>query len=102
MEHSLETKVSDQVLDAAHHSYERGDVNRSIHLYLEAVGILEGRLGSGHLRLAQPLMRLGNLYEQSGNNLDAERFFRRAAEVLAKNCAERTNPESMKLYTVSE
>ncbi|MBY0546991.1 MAG: tetratricopeptide repeat protein [Candidatus Obscuribacterales bacterium] len=100
MEQSVEVKGSDIVLAAARNSYERGDIISSIHLYLQAVDLIECKLGSSHLRLAQPLMRLGNLYEQSGNNSDAEHFFKRAAEVLARNCAERTHPDSMKLYTV--
>lgn len=102
MEQPVDTKVSEHVLAAARNSYERGDIISSIHLYLQAVDLIEGKLGNKHLRLAQPLMRLGNLYEQSGLNRDAEHFFKRAAEVLATNCSERTDPESMKLYMMSE
>ncbi len=91
-------KSDQDILAAARHSYEQGDVIRSIHLYRQVVDLIEVKSGNSDLRLCQPLMRLGNLYEQSGNNRDAEQFFRRAADILAKNCAERTHPDSMKLY----
>lgn len=100
MEQSTEDiKKNDQdVLAAARHSYEQGDIIRSIHLYRQVVDMIEVKAGITDLRLCQPLMRLGNLYEASGNNRDAEQFFRRAADILAKNCAEKTHPDSMKLY----
>jgi hypothetical protein len=100
MENTAENlpKSDREVLAAARHSYEQGDIVRSIHLYRQFVNMIERMAGQSDLRLCQPLMRLGNLYEQSGNNHDAQHFFRRAADILAKNCAERTHPDSMKLY----
>ena len=91
--------ASDQdILAAARYSYEAGDILRSISLYRQVIDAIEGNLGHTDLGLCQPLLRLGHLYERSGRNMHAEQFFRRAAHILAKNCAERTDPEAMKPY----